>query len=208
MWDTWQSADFVSNTCTHFPSREENNDCHINMISLRKYYWDVSNIERVWLTASIFSIFESPWTCWDMFTRHITIITCNNSCSYRSRGWMWLGISLAVSSCAVFLCLTTTRSREISLISSDTVKPLGYDVNPLLPGSLCTVVRFVAFTHHHQKQSAARICRHNYFLSKCIVPSGDDKWMCPVFSRTGRWIKTSEQKFWWNCLAELRESLT
>lgn len=27
--------------------------------------------------------FLSIWTCWDMFTSHITIITCNNSCSYR-----------------------------------------------------------------------------------------------------------------------------
>lgn len=121
---------------------------------------------------------------------------------------MWLWISLVVSSCAVILCLTTTHSREISLISSDkTLKPLGYDINPLLPGSLCTVAQFVAFTHLHQKQCVARICRHNYFLSKYIIPSEGDKRMCPVLSRTGRWIKTSEQKFWWNCLAELRESL-
>lgn len=95
-----------------------------------------------------------------------------------------------------------TCLKEIPLISFDkSVKPQGYnDVNPLLPRSPCTNVQFVAL-NHHQEHCVAWLCQHYYFSSKYIIPSrGNDNRMCPGFSisRTGRWIKTSEQKFWWN----------
>lgn len=95
-----------------------------------------------------------------------------------------------------------TCLKEISLISFDkSVKPRGYnDINPLLPRSPCTNVQFVALNHHREHCVGGWICQHYYILSKYIIPTGgNDNRMCPGFSisRTGRWIKTSEQKFWW-----------